>query len=509
MSNKASSSLFELIKSLNKSEKRYFKVYSSRHTIGEENGYIKLFDYIDKMENYDEEILFHDFKGQPLLNKFSITKGRLYTNILKSLDSFHSGTSIDAQIFRQIHSADILFNKGLYGQAEKVLSSAEKQAEKYERFFMLMEIKTRQKQLLENNLYTETDSSQLEKRFLEEQQLMNEIKNCNTLWHIKSLLFHEINQKGKIRDDQSILQVKAIADRLDELDLTKASVNARFLYHHAKGAYYFAVNDLECSFYHLKENLQLIESNDMMREDKPNFYFSLLTNLIYVSTKLAYFAEATKYLSLLKSLRDSEDAAKTTDLEIKYFSSTFSLELFLLEEQKDYQKIVQLVPTIEEGYQKYGSQINSIRKAYIDFKIAVAYLYTGDYSTSLIWINRILNESRIDQKQDIFCFAQLISLILHYELKNMDYLPYALHAVKRYFKSRNQIYKFEALFLKLIGQMNKTDNVFDLSDKLIPIEKELEKLKTDPKEKIVFEYFDFQRWVKSKISRKDLMEVLV
>ncbi|MBK9192405.1 MAG: hypothetical protein IPM77_13360 [Crocinitomicaceae bacterium] len=509
MSNKASNNLFELIKSLNKSEKRYFKVFSSRHTIGEENGYIKLFDYIEKMEIYDEEILFSDFKGQPLLNKFSITKARLYNNILKSLDSFYSGTSIDAQIFRQIHSADILFNKGLYNQAEKILVSAEKQAEKYERFFMLMEIKNRQKQLLENNLYNQTNLVQLEKKNQDEKNLMSEIQNCTALWHLKSLLFHEINQKGKIRDEQSILQVKAIADRLDEVDLTNASVNSRFLFHHAKGAYYFAVNDLECSFHHLKENFQLAESNEILKEDKPNLYFSLLTNLIYVSTKLGYFAEANKYLNLLKFLRDKEDASRTTDLEIKYFSSACSLELFLLDEQKDYKKVIQLVPKIEAGYQLYGSQINSLRKAYIDFKIAVAYLYTGDYSTSLIWINKILNESKIDQKQDIFCFAQLISLILHFELKNMDYLPYALHAVKRYFKSRNQIYKFEALFLKLISQINKSENVFDLSDKLIPLEKELEKLKSDPREKIVFEYFDFQRWVKSKIERRELAEVFV
>src|SRR5688572_25315339 len=168
MSNKASNSLFELVKSLNKAEKRYFKVYSSRHTIGEENGYIKLFDYIEKMDEYDEEVLFKDFKGQPLLNKFSITKARLYTNVLKSLDSFYSNSSIDAQLFRQIHSADILFNKGLYAQAEKLLSSVEKQAEKYERLYLVMEIRSRRKMLLENNLYTGTDAAQLEQIYAEE-----------------------------------------------------------------------------------------------------------------------------------------------------------------------------------------------------------------------------------------------------------------------------------------------------------------------------------------------------
>ncbi|MBI3134862.1 MAG: hypothetical protein HYZ14_09345 [Bacteroidetes bacterium] len=509
MSNKASNSLFELIKSLNKSEKRYFKVYSSRHTIGEENGYIKLFDYIEKMESYDEDILFKDFKGQALINKFSITKARLYANILKSLDSFYSNSSIDAQLFRQIHSADILFNKGLYGQAEKLLSSVEKQAEKYERLYLLMEIRNRQKMLLENNMYTGTDATKLNQFYDEEKQILKEIERCNTLWHIKSLLFHEINQKGKIRDEQTILQVKAIADKLDETDMTNASVNARYLYHHAKGAYYFALNDLECSFHHLKSNFALIEKHEMLKEDKPNYYFSLLTNLIHVATKLKFYAEARTYLDKLKMLRSNDESTKTLDLEIKYFSSAYSLELFLLSEQHDYKKVIELVPKIEEGYALYGSQINSIRKAYIDFKVAVAYLYRGEYSRSLNWINGILNESKIDQKQDIYCFSLLISLILHYELKNTDYLPYALHSVKRYFKSRNQIYQFEALFLKLINQLSKSENFFELEDKLKPVEKELQTLAKDPKEKVVFEYFDFLGWVKCKLQRKAFSEVCI
>src|SRR5690606_15218869 len=135
------------------------------------------------------------------------------------------------------------------------------------------------------------------------------------------------------------------------------------------------------------------------------------------------------------------------------------------------------------------------RKAYIDFQVGVIYLAVGEHSKALHWINNILNESRIDQKQDIYCFAQLINLILHFELNNVRFLPYAINSTKRYLKNRNRIYQFEELFLKLIGQISKTNNVFDLQEKLVPIESELVKLKEDPKEQIVFEYFDFLTWV--------------
>lgn len=47
MSKTDSPALYELIRSLTKSEKRYFKIYASRHTIGEKNNGIKIFDFID------------------------------------------------------------------------------------------------------------------------------------------------------------------------------------------------------------------------------------------------------------------------------------------------------------------------------------------------------------------------------------------------------------------------------------------------------------------------------
>ena len=77
MSTKVNESLHELIKYLSKSEKRYFKIVSSRHTIGEENNYILLFDYLERQEIYDEEKLFEYFKGEAFLNKFSVTKKKI------------------------------------------------------------------------------------------------------------------------------------------------------------------------------------------------------------------------------------------------------------------------------------------------------------------------------------------------------------------------------------------------------------------------------------------------
>lgn len=501
MSNKASTHLFDLIKSLNKSEKRYFKVFSSRHTIGEENGYIRLFDFIDRMEDYQEELIFMHFKGQPLLNKFSITKARLYDNILKSLDTFYSNSSQDAQIFRMMHSAEILFDKGLYKQAEKILHSAEKKAEKHERFTLLLEIKQKQKRLIENDLYADVKPAQIAKMYEEEKNILAEMGQYHQLWNVKSLIFQSINRSGKVRDKKEIEELKKLIQRVDKLDVSKGSSKSKYLYHHVHSAYFFAINDLTSSFKHLEQNLKITAGSALLT-DQPNLYFSLLTNYIYIATKLGKYDQARKRLQELKKLSADGEGQNTMDLDIKYFSSSTSLELFLLIEQGDFEKASKLVPQIEEAYRLYGENINSMRKAYIDFKVGVVFLSLGDYSSALHWINNILNEAKIDQKQDIYCFAQLLNLILHFELDNSRFLPYAINSTKRYLKNRNRIYRFEELFLKLISQISKTNNIFDQQEKLMAIEEELKDLKTDPTEEVVFEYFDFLTWVQSKIQQK-------
>ena len=49
--------LFNLVKSLSGSEKRYFKLFVNKNQTGKDNKYILLFDALDTQENYDDEAL--------------------------------------------------------------------------------------------------------------------------------------------------------------------------------------------------------------------------------------------------------------------------------------------------------------------------------------------------------------------------------------------------------------------------------------------------------------------
>ena len=111
MSKPASDILFRFIKTLTPAEKRYFKLYASRHTIGEKNEYLRLFETIDKMLLYDEAGLKNAFRKMRARNSLAIAKNRLYETILKSLDSYHAESSVDVELRSLLHYAEILNKK--------------------------------------------------------------------------------------------------------------------------------------------------------------------------------------------------------------------------------------------------------------------------------------------------------------------------------------------------------------------------------------------------------------
>ena len=54
--------LFRLVKTLSKSEKRQFKLYAGRLGVNAEKNFMALFDVLDKLEEFDEQVILNKTK---------------------------------------------------------------------------------------------------------------------------------------------------------------------------------------------------------------------------------------------------------------------------------------------------------------------------------------------------------------------------------------------------------------------------------------------------------------
>ena len=146
MANRYSDTLFQLVHSLEKSEKRHFKLYIKRSSAKEDLKIVKLFDALDKLPEYDEKALLKRLPGieKPQLSNL---KTHLYKEILASLRLLKSTESIDLQLHEQLDYARILYNKGLYLQSLKILEKAKELAIAYNQDSFLIQVISLEKKI--------------------------------------------------------------------------------------------------------------------------------------------------------------------------------------------------------------------------------------------------------------------------------------------------------------------------------------------------------------------------
>ena len=121
------------------SEKRNFKLYVKRNSAAVDLKVIRLFDALDKMNDYDEEALLtknKSIKKQQLSN----IKAHLYRQILASLRLLNNEDNIDIQLHEQMDHARILYNKGLYLQSLKILDRIKENARASNQLTFLLQV---------------------------------------------------------------------------------------------------------------------------------------------------------------------------------------------------------------------------------------------------------------------------------------------------------------------------------------------------------------------------------
>lgn len=509
MSSKNSDQLHKLIHSLTKQEKRHFKIFAGRHTIGEQNNYVVLFDAVERMKEYDEAALMKKFSKELFTNNFSIAKGRLYETILRSLDVFHHNSSVDAQLWKELHYAEILFKKTLYEQCAKRLKSARKLAEKYEKHAVLVQVHTLEKSLAEKDSYAGMTDESILAVLNEDNVVAEHIRTYNDLWNVKSRLFLLLNTKGRARGSEQLDEFRKLIDAsLGDRQPESLTVWSRFMYHHTYSAYYFAISDAEHCRYHLAANVELIEANTEIFSDEPNVYFGVLTNLIYVCSTLKRNEEVLVNLTKLRSLPEKLDTARNEDLEVKLFASSYSLELTLYNSLGQFDKAVALIPEIVEGLERFEGSISKLREAHFCISCAVACYGAGQFQQSLRWTSRLLNDTAVGKNEWIFAVAQVFSLILHIELDHKDTLPYVARNVQRYLKTRNRAFQFEHVFLAFAGKVAKSSDPKTIHPLFAELNLQLKDLEKDPFEKSAFEYFDFPAWAEGKVSNRLFSDIV-
>ncbi|MCB0791514.1 MAG: hypothetical protein H6595_07010 [Flavobacteriales bacterium] len=509
MADRTHDHVHRLIRAMSPAEKRYFKLYTSRHMIGGRSNYQLLFDAIAAMETYDEAALVRKFRKEAFTRRFAITKRRLYEALLNSLSAYHSDRSVDARSHRLFHQVEVLYDKALYDDAAKVLRTASRLAEQHERPHALLEAQQWRRRLTERGNYGHIGPTDLDTMRHEALRLQEDLATIDALWDAKSRMLVDLYREGPARDESRSRTFQGYLD-IPEFQNTGRieTVQGRYLLHHLHSAVAFASGDLSTCYTHLMANRTLLQQEGERTMDAAYQALAILSNLTYVCMRLGRLDEGSRMLQEFRRIPVDRRLPETEDLELRLFATSISLEIALHIRAGDFAKGLELVPLVERGLGRYGDKLGAVRRAGFLYQVAYCYFGVGQTAQALRWCHRLLNELRANESAELLGFGRILELMLLLEQDDRRTLHYALRNTERGLKGHGGARRSEVLALQCIRQVLRANDLALRHAAFDELRRGLAELDKDPLEQVVFEHVDLGAWAESQRTGRSFADVV-
>ncbi len=503
---KPSNELFDLIKSLTKSEKRFFKLHSALQS-GEKN-YLRIFDAIDKQKAYDEDAIKKQFAKEIFIKHFPSEKNHLYKLILKALRAYHAESSVSGVLKQHINNIEILFGKALYAEATKVLHRAKKAAEEHERFYYWFELLSWEKMLLEEAYQSGNFTSDLNALIQEEEMVLEKLQNLATYNVLYAKINYVFRSGGYVRTEEEHAMVEEISEHpLITGKNTALSNRASTICHYTQGFCHWAKRDWKTSFAKFSRAKEILDKNPQLKKDLPKRYVRTLYYLIQCEIELGDHAHVKEDIATLKEL-PNKPGFGDIDIKLLVFSNSYLSQLRLYDRSGEFEKAVKLEEPIIQGMARIGSQLPKEYELEFYFLLSTVNFGAGHMSRSLFWLNKVLNDPEPALRQDIFTYARLFNLVVHYELGNYELLEYMVRSTQRFLSKRHRAYGVEAALIEHVKKLARATSPEAKQALFSSLKERLDQLMEDPNESNVLKYFNICAWVRSKVDNVPFAEVV-
>lgn len=476
MARKTSTELYEFVKSMTPSEKRYFKIFASLHTVGTENKYMKLFDLMEQQETYNEADLIVGVNDKGGVT-FSKLKKYLYDLILKAMRNFNSDKNGTHQLTAAIDDVSILFNKGLYAQALKAIGKAEKIVAEFEMISYQLLIDNWKRRIdlhIENSKTSTTNFSGNLQRY---QELNDHMEAYGAI--------QEFARRWSVITEKSQLPVLA-QQKLEKVLPETASSKARFFQLRIRSIYFRLVRDYKSYLtvaqeaYELSNQHQAFQNEDVLIYTLEPLleYCNALLNARQFSDFLHYTKKATPYIKASK-LTISNEGRANIDACVNLMKSEYDR---LNGKKSKYQDYLITIKAIKQNPELHPSQ--ALKNLYY-WELINWHFLVGEFKEAIETIDRMKRD--ISDYQTIQA-ANTVKWICFYELKWVEDLKIDL-------ESEQWQSTLETEFSSCLGKQIMDETL----GKWMNLKKKLSSVQEMKEEKLHFKFFDFTGWVSHKL----------
>jgi len=505
MSNRFSDSLFQLVQSLEKSEKRNFKLYIKRSSGNEDLKIIELFDALDKLKEYDEAALL---KKLPSIKKpqLSNIKVHLYKQLLASLRLLKSADSIDLQLNEQFDYAHILYKKGLFSQSLKILDKAKETAKANQKFNFLTLVLALEKRI-EMLHITRGMQSRAEQLSAETVEVTGRIDMVAKLSNLALQLYSWFIKNGHARNEKDEQGVrKFLQDNLPAGAGEQTGFYEKLYLFQSYSWYAFIRQDFLMYYRYSQKWVDLFDEQPLMKRVETSHYIKGLHTLLNAHFDLRNYEKFEITLRQFESFANTERVLDHDNFRIQAFIYITSAKINQHCMLGTFKNGILLVPSIEEKLQEYDLFIDNHRIMVLNYKIATLYFGNENYGTCIDYLQKIINE-QVDIRDDLQSYARLLHLMSHFEMGNYDLMEYLTKSVYRFMAKKQNVTVLEEEMFKFLRHSFQLPRN-KLKSELETFLQKIKKFEKNRFETRAFAYLDIISWVESKVYQKPMATII-
>ncbi len=505
MTNQLKDNLFVLIKSLTKSEKRQFKLYVGRMDSNEDSKFLKLFNLLDKMEFYNEDLILKN----KIVSKLQLSnlKAHLYKQILISLRLNPQHKNVKLHIRGQIDFATILYQKGLYKQSLKILDKAKSFALKYDENASAYEIVEFEK-LIESLYVTRSLSNRTNELVSQTNHLREQNEVYSNLSNISLQLYEKLIKAGYAKSDVESKEIKKFfKQKIKSFRLGELGFRETLIYYQIWVWYSLLIQDFLSSYKYASKWINTFNKSPEMIAIHPVFYLKGYNFLLEALALIKYPSKFKNRLNDLINVVEDKSFPRNQNLNalifIYKYNNIFNLHVL----EGDFKESIKIIPRVLEGIEENKNFIDHHHIMLLYFKIACMYFTVNDYDNCIKYVNMIMKNKNIKMREDLQCFTRVLNLIAHWEAGYDYYLDKIIRETYNYLDKMNDLHEVQKTILKYL---NGLENIYpgEIKGFLRNLHSELKKFEDDPYEKRAFLYLDIISWLESKINNKPVALII-
>lgn len=506
MANRFTDALFHLVHSLEKAEKRHFKLYIKRSSGKEDLKVVQLYDALDKMQEYDEEVLLKKISDNSK-TKLANLKTHLYNELLAALRLLKTTDNVDLQLSEHLDHARILYNKGLKQQALRIIEKAKEQARANQKFNTLVQLISLEKKI-EILHITRSSTDKTQAMTEEALQVSSHIDRVTKLSNLALLLYRWYVIHGHSRDEADEKDIKEYFKHNLPKDINKLNGFYEELYFYQSYCWYaFIRQDFLMYYRYAQKWVNLYRTQPHLTAIETGHYIKGMQALLNSHFDLRNHKAHEEVLQEFEAYEATPEARKNDNFRIhtSIYINTARINGHLM--NGTFKQGLQLVPEIEEKLNEYSLFVDPHRILVFNYKIALLYFGSGNYDKAIDYVHRIIN-GPMDLRIDLQCYARLVHLLSHYELGNYEILDSLSKSVQRFMEKMKNFTKAEEALLKFLKNSFDEKNPEKIKKALNKLLDEIKHLENSRHETRSFAYLDLISWVESKVKGKTMEEIV-